>query len=128
LACRGLCADGRLAADQLARDLGQPATGAADLKIDYVFLINDLQPTDTGIAELERSDLYPGRSDAQQIGNSRADFRGHRPGRSVHDLGWTRLRSLPIRRRTRIVAPRNEDEIDLLWAVSKAEVQRPNQL
>ena len=61
--------DGRLRLTNLPWTLDSREL-AADLKIDYVFLINDLQANGYGIAELAADQIYTlSEGDPRQIGN-----------------------------------------------------------
>ncbi len=119
--------DGRLRLTNLPWTLDSREL-ARDLKIDYVFLINDLQANGYGIAELGRGpDLHAERGRCPAGGQSRADLGGNGPGRGVSGLGWTQLCSLPIGGRPLglCAAQRRRDRPA---ALSEAEVQRAHQL
>ena len=91
--------DGRLRLTNLPWTLDSREL-AADLKIDYVFLINDLQANGYGIAELGADQIYTlSEGDAQPGGQPRADLGGNRAGRGVSGFRRARLRSLPFRGR-----------------------------
>ena len=93
--------DGRLRLTNLPWTLDSREL-ASDLKIDYVFLINDLQANGYGIAELGADQIYTlSEGDARQMGNRALISAGTGLGESFHDLGRARLRSLSFRGRAR---------------------------
>ena len=88
---------------------------AADLSIDYVFLINDLQANGYGIAELGPDQIYIlSEGDASQIGNRALISAGTGLGEGF--LVWDGRSYIPYPSEGGHTdfAPRNEDEIDLL--------------
>jgi glucokinase len=106
--------DGRLRLTNLPWTLDSREL-ARDLKIDYVFLVNDLQANGFGIAELgpdQISTLSDG--DAQQVGNRALISAGTGLGEAF--LVWDGRGYVPYPSEGghSDFAPRNEDEIDLL--------------
>ncbi|HEY1646990.1 MAG TPA: glucokinase [Terracidiphilus sp.] len=88
---------------------------SAHLKIDYVFLINDLQANGYGIAELSAEQVYTlSEGDARQIGNRALISAGTGLGEAF--LVWDGRDYVPYPSEGghSDFAPRNEDEIDLL--------------
>jgi glucokinase len=88
---------------------------AAHLKIEYVFLINDLQANGYGIAELSAEQIYTlSEGDASQIGNRALISAGTGLGEGI--LIWDGRDHVPYPSEGGHTdfAPRNEDEIDLL--------------
>jgi glucokinase len=85
------------------------------LKIDYVFLINDLQANGYGIAELSADQIYTlSEGDTHQIGNRALISAGTGLGEAF--LVWDGRDYVPYPSEGghSDFAPRNEDEIDLL--------------
>jgi len=88
---------------------------AADLKIDYVFLINDLQANGYGIAELGADQIYSlSEGDPRQIGNRALISAGTGLGESFMIWDGRDYVPYPSEGGHADFAPRNEDEIDLL--------------
>jgi len=88
---------------------------ARDLKIDYVFLINDLQANGYGIAELGADQIYTlSEGDARQVGNRALISAGTGLGEAF--LVWDGRDYVPYPSEGGHAdyAPRNEDEFDLL--------------
>jgi glucokinase len=88
---------------------------SAHLKIDYVFLINDLQANGYGIAELSAEQVYTlSEGDARQIGNRALISAGTGLGEAF--LVWDGRDYVPYPSEGghSDFAPRNEDEIDML--------------
>ena len=88
---------------------------AADLKIDYVFLINDLQANGYGIAELtpEQIDTLS-EGDVRQIGNRALISAGTGLGETFMIWDGRDYVPYPSEGGHADFAPRNEDEFDLL--------------
>jgi glucokinase len=85
------------------------------LKIDYIFLINDLQANGYGIAELGPDQLYTlNEGDARQVGNRALISAGTGLGEAF--LVWDGRDYVPYPSEGghSDFAPRSEDEIDLL--------------
>lgn len=88
---------------------------AANLKIDYVFLINDLQANGYGIAELSADQIYTlSEGDARQIGNRALISAGTGLGEAFLIWDGRDYVPYPSEGGHSDFAPRNEDEIDLL--------------
>jgi glucokinase len=88
---------------------------AADLKIDYVFLINDLQANAYGIGELKAEQIYTlSEGDARQIGNRALISAGTGLGEGFMVWDGRDFVPYPSEGGHTDFAPRNEDEIDLL--------------
>jgi glucokinase len=88
---------------------------AANLKIDYVFLINDLQANGYGIAELSADQVYTlSEGDARQIGNRALISAGTGLGEALLIWDGRDYVPYPSEGGHSDFAPRNEDEIDLL--------------
>ncbi len=88
---------------------------AANLKIDYVFLINDLQANGYGIAELGSDQIYTlSDGDARQIGNRALISAGTGLGEALLIWDGRDYVPYPSEGGHSDFAPRNEDEIDLL--------------
>jgi glucokinase len=88
---------------------------AGDLRIDYVFLINDLQANGYGIAELGPDQIYTlSEGDSRQVGNRALISAGTGLGEAF--LVWDGRDYVPYPSEGGHAdyAPRNEDEIDLL--------------
>jgi glucokinase len=106
--------DGRLRLTNLPWTLDSREL-ATHLKIDYVFLINDLQANGYGIAELTADQVYTlSEGDARQIGNRALISAGTGLGEAF--LVWDGRDYVPYPSEGGHTdfAPRNEDEIDLL--------------
>ncbi len=106
--------DGRLRLTNLpwtldSRDL------ARNLKIDYVFLINDLQANGFGIAELGPEQVYTlSEGDPQQVGNRALLSAGTGLGEAFLVFDGRDYVPYPSEGGHADFAPRNEDEVDLL--------------
>jgi glucokinase len=106
--------DGRLRLTNLpwtldSRELSQ------SLKIDHVFLINDLEANGYGVAELTQEQIYTlSEGDPGQIGNRALIAAGTGLGEGI--LTWNGKQHIPMPSEGghSDYAPRNEDEIDLL--------------
>ncbi len=88
---------------------------AKHLKIDYVFLINDLQANGYGIAELAADQIYTlSDGDSRQVGNRALISAGTGLGEAF--LVWDGRDYVPYPSEGghSDYAPRNDDEIDLL--------------
>ena len=88
---------------------------AQHLKIDHVFLINDLEANGYGVAELKADQIYSlAEGDASQIGNRALIAAGTGLGEGI--LAWNGRIHVPMPSEGghSDYAPRNEDEIDLL--------------
>ncbi len=88
---------------------------AADLAIDHVFLINDLEANGYGLAELSGGQIFTlNQGDASQIGNRALLSAGTGLGECY--LVWNGHQHIPYPSEGGHAdyAPRNEDEIDLL--------------
>ena len=71
-----------------------------DLKIEHVFLINDLEANGYGIAELTPDQiLVLSKGDPQAEGNRGLDCRRDRAGRGHSGLEWAHLSAYGFRRR-----------------------------
>jgi glucokinase len=106
--------DGRLRLTNLPWTLDSREL-ARDLKIDYVFLINDLQANGFGIAELGADQLYTlSEGDSQQIGNRALISAGTGLGEAFMVWDGRDYVPYPSEGGHSDFAPRNEDEIDLL--------------
>jgi len=106
--------DGRLRLTNLPWTLDNREL-AAGLKIDHVFLINDLEANGYGVAELSPEQIYSlSDGDAGQIGNRALIAAGTGLGEGI--LAWNGHIHVPYPSEGGHVdyAPRNEDEIDLL--------------
>jgi len=85
------------------------------LKIDHVFLINDLEANGYGVAELKADQIFTlSEGDAGQIGNRALIAAGTGLGEGI--LAWNGRIHIPMPSEGghSDYAPRNEDEIDLL--------------
>ncbi len=85
------------------------------LKIDHVFLINDLEANGYGVAELTPEQIFTlSEGDASQIGNRALIAAGTGLGEGI--LAWNGKQHIPMPSEGghSDYAPRNEDEIDLL--------------
>ncbi len=88
---------------------------AVHLKIDYVFLINDLQANGYGIAELGADQIFTlSEGDARQIGNRALISAGTGLGEAFMIWDGRDYVPYPSEGGHADFAPRNEDEIDLL--------------
>jgi glucokinase len=88
---------------------------AANLKIDYVFLINDLQANGYGIAELTAEQVFTlSEGDARQIGNRALISAGTGLGEALLIWDGRDYVPYPSEGGHSDFAPRNEDEIDML--------------
>jgi glucokinase len=88
---------------------------AADLKIDYVFLINDLQANGYGIAELSADQIFTlSEGDPRQMGNRALISGGTGLGECFMIWDGRDYVPYPSEGGHTDYAPRNEDEIDLL--------------
>ncbi len=86
-----------------------------NLKIDYVFLINDLQANGYGIAELDAEQIYTlSEGDARQVGNRALISAGTGLGEGFIVWDGRNYVPYPSEGGHADFAPRNEDEIDLL--------------
>jgi glucokinase len=106
--------DGRLRLTNLPWTLDSREL-AHNLKIDHVFLINDLEANGYGIAELKADQIYTlSEGDPSQIGNRALIAAGTGLGEGI--LIWNGKLHTPYPSEGGHVdyAPRNEDEIDLL--------------
>ena len=86
-----------------------------DLKIDHVFLINDLEANGYGVAELKADQIYTlSEGDPSQIGNRALIAAGTGLGEGI--LAWNGKLHIPMPSEGGHTdyGPRNEDEIDLL--------------
>jgi glucokinase len=106
--------DGRLRLTNLPWTLDSREL-AQHLKIDHVFLINDLEANGYGVAELKADQIYTlSEGDPSQIGNRALIAAGTGLGEGI--LAWNGKLHIPMPSEGGHVdyAPRNEDEIDLL--------------
>jgi glucokinase len=88
---------------------------ARDLKIDYVFLINDLQANGYGIAELDAEQIYTlNEGDARQVGNRALIAAGTGLGEGFIVWDGRNYVPHPSEGGHADFAPRNRDEFDLL--------------
>jgi len=88
---------------------------ATNLKIDYVFLINDLQANGYGIAELTSEQIYTlSEGDARQMANRALISAGTGLGEAFMIWDGRDYVPYPSEGGHSDFAPRNEDEIDLL--------------
>jgi glucokinase len=88
---------------------------SADLGIEHVFLINDLEANGYGVAELAADQIYTlSEGDASQVGNRALMAAGTGLGEAM--LIWNGRTHVPYPSEGGHAdyAPRNEDEIDLL--------------
>jgi glucokinase len=86
-----------------------------NLKIQHVFLINDLEANGYGVAELKADQIYTlSEGDASQIGNRALIAAGTGLGEGI--LAWNGKIHIPMPSEGGHTdyGPRNEDEIDLL--------------
>ena len=106
--------DGRLRLTNLPWTLDSREL-AADLKIDYVFLINDLQANGYGIAELGADQIYTlSEGDPRQIGNRALISAGTGLGETFMIWDGRDYVPYPSEGGHSDFSPRNEDEFDLL--------------
>ena len=106
--------DGRLRLTNLPWTLDSREL-AATLKIDYVFLINDLQANGYGISELTAEQIYTlSEGDNRQIGNRALISAGTVLGQAFLIWDGHSYDPYPSEGGHSDFAPRNEDEIDLL--------------
>jgi glucokinase len=106
--------DGRLRLTNLPWTLDSREL-ARGLKIDHVFLINDLEANGYGVAELKPDQIFTlSEGDPSQIGNRALIAAGTGLGEGF--LVWNGKQHIPMPSEGGHVdyAPRNEDEIDLL--------------
>jgi glucokinase len=106
--------DGRLRLTNLPWTLDSREL-AQHLKIEHVFLINDLEANGYGVAELKADQIYTlAEGDPRQTGNRALIAAGTGLGEGL--LVWNGKTHLPIPSEGghSDYAPRNEDEIDLL--------------
>ena len=88
---------------------------AANLKIEYVFLINDLQANGYGIAELTGDQIYTlSEGDARQMANRALISAGTGLGEAFMIWDGRDYVPYPSEGGHSDFAPRNDDEIDLL--------------
>ena len=106
--------DGRLRLTNLPWTLDSREL-ADDLKIDYVFLINDLQANGYGIAELSAEQVFTlSEGDPRQMGNRALIAAGTGLGESFMIWDGRDYVPYPSEGGHADFAPRDEDEIDLL--------------
>jgi glucokinase len=106
--------DGRLRLTNLPWTLDSREL-ATRLKIDYVFLINDLQANGYGIAELTSEQIYTlSEGDARQMANRALISAGTGLGEAFMIWDGRDYVPYPSEGGHSDFAPRNEDEIDLL--------------
>jgi glucokinase len=106
--------DGRLRLTNLPWTLDSREL-AANLKIDHVFLINDLQANGYGIAELSADQIFTlSEGDTRQIGNRALISAGTGLGEAFMIWDGRDYVPYPSEGGHSDFAPRNEDEIDLL--------------
>jgi glucokinase len=106
--------DGRLRLTNLPWTLDSRELSAS-LKIDYVFLINDLQANGFGIAELGPEQVYTlSEGDPRQIGNRALISAGTGLGEALMIWDGRDYVPYPSEGGHGDFAPRNEDEIDML--------------
>jgi glucokinase len=106
--------DGRLRLTNLPWTLDSREL-ARNLKIEHIFLINDLEANGYGVAELKADQIYTlSEGDASQIGNRALIAAGTGLGEGI--LAWNGKTHIPMPSEGGHAdyAPRNEDEIDLL--------------
>ncbi len=88
---------------------------ATHLRIDYVFLINDLEANGYGIAELDAKQIYTlSEGDARQTGNRALISAGTGLGQCFMVWDGRHHKPYPSEGGHCDFAPRNEDEMDLL--------------
>ncbi|HEX4756575.1 MAG TPA: glucokinase [Terracidiphilus sp.] len=106
--------DGRLRLTNLPWTLDSREL-ATNLKIDFVFLINDLQANGYGIAELTADQIHTlSEGDSRQIGNRALISAGTGLGEAFMIWDGRDYVPYPSEGGHSDFAPRNEDEIDLL--------------
>src|SRR5580693_9559735 len=106
--------DGRLRLTNLPWTLDSREL-ARNLKIDYVFLINDLQANGYGIAELGPEQIYTlSEGDPRQVGNRALISAGTGLGEAFLVFDGRNYVPFPSEGGHSDFAARNEDEIDLL--------------
>ncbi len=106
--------DGRLRLTNLPWTLDRREL-ARDLKIDHVFLINDLQASGYGIAELDAEQIYTlNEGDARQVGNRALISAGTGLGEGFIIWDGRNYVPYPSEGGHADFAPRNRDEFDLL--------------
>ncbi len=106
--------DGRLRLTNLPWTLDSREL-AANLHIDHVFLINDLEANGYGIAELQPDQIYTlAEGDPSQIGNRALIAAGTGLGEGLLTWNGRMHTPYPSEGGHADYAPRNEDEIDLL--------------
>lgn len=106
--------DGRLRLTNLPWTLDRREL-SRDLKIDYVFLINDLQASGYGIAELDAEQIYTlNEGDARQVGNRALISAGTGLGEGFIIWDGRNYVPYPSEGGHADFAPRNRDEVDLL--------------
>ncbi len=106
--------DGRLRLTNLPWTLDSREL-AHNLKIDHVFLINDLEANGYGVAELTPDQIYTlSEGDASQIGNRALIAAGTGLGEGILIWNGRQHTPYPSEGGHSDYAPRNEDEIDLL--------------
>jgi glucokinase len=106
--------DGRLRLTNLPWTLDSREL-AKSLKIEHVFLINDLQANGYGIAELKADQIYTlSEGDARQLGNRALISAGTGLGECFMIWDGRDYVPYPSEGGHADFAPRNEDEIDLL--------------
>jgi glucokinase len=106
--------DGRLRLTNLPWTLDSREL-ATHLKIDFVFLINDLQANGYGIGELSADQIYTlSEGDARQIGNRALISAGTGLGEAFMIWDGRDYVPYPSEGGHSDFAPRNEDEVDLL--------------
>ena len=106
--------DGRLRLTNLPWTLDSREL-AHNLKIEHVFLINDLEANGYGVAELKADQIFTlAEGDASQIGNRALIAAGTGLGEGI--LAWNGRIHVPMPSEGGHTdyGPRNEDEIDLL--------------
>src|ERR1700733_13215591 len=106
--------DGRLRLTNLPWTLDSRVL-SRDLKIDHVFLINDLEANGYGVAELKPDQIYTlAEGDPSQTGNRALIAAGTGLGQGL--LMWNGRHHMPYPSEGGHAdfAPRDEDEIDLL--------------
>ncbi|HUB29097.1 MAG TPA: glucokinase [Terracidiphilus sp.] len=106
--------DGRLRLTNLPWTLDSREL-ACDLKVQHVFLINDLEANGYGVAELSADQIYTlSEGDAGHVGNRALIAAGTGLGEGI--LAWNGRMHIPYPSEGGHVdyAPRNEEEIELL--------------
>ena len=106
--------DGRLRLTNLPWTLDSREL-ARSLKIEHVFLINDLEANGYGVAELKPDQIYTlSEGDASQLGNRALIAAGTGLGEGILIWNGKSHTPYPSEGGHSDYAPRNEDEIDLL--------------